>query len=98
MSENERLRRELSLLRMDHETLLSSTDVRSELMALNDKYEEELAYVKGIVVQKDQEIERLRKDIDENRVKKEIIAEENVNDTPLVVKGTVTEKRVTKVT
>jgi hypothetical protein len=50
MGENERLRRELRLLRMDHETLLSSTDVRSELMALNDKYEEELAYVKGIVV------------------------------------------------
>jgi hypothetical protein len=93
------LRRELRLLRMDHETLLSSTDVRSELMALNDKYEEELAYVKGIVVQKDQEIERLRKEIDENRIKKEEkIAEENVNDTPLVVKGTVTEKRVTKVT
>jgi hypothetical protein len=50
VGENERLRRELRLLRMDHETLLSSTDVRSELMALNDKYEEELAYVKAIVV------------------------------------------------
>jgi hypothetical protein len=39
VAENERLRRELRLLRMDHDTLLSSTDVRSELMALNDKYE-----------------------------------------------------------
>ena len=67
-------------------------------MALNDKYEQELAYVKGIVVQKDQEIERLRKEIEQNRQKKGEMAEENVNDTPVVVKGTITEKRVRKVT
>ena len=50
VAENERLRRDLRLLRIDHETLLASTDVRSELGALNDKYEQELEYVKGIVV------------------------------------------------
>jgi hypothetical protein len=55
--------------------------------------------VKGIVLDRDKEIERLRKEIDENRIKRgEIIAEENVNDTPVLVKGAITEKRIRKVT
>lgn len=55
--------------------------------------------MKGIVVQRELEIERLRKEIEENRYKRgEIAAEENVNDTPVIVKGTVSEKRVRKVT
>ena len=55
--------------------------------------------MKGIVVQRDLEIERLRKEIEENRLKRgEIGSEENVNDTPIIVKGTITEKRVRKVT
>ena len=45
-SENHRLRNELRLLRLDHETLLSSTDIRNELQALNDKYECEMEYMK----------------------------------------------------
>ncbi len=60
MAENERLKRELRLLRADHETLLSSTDVRDELNALNDKYEVEMGYMRELIRQKDSEIERLR--------------------------------------
>lgn len=46
MAENERVKRELKLLRADHETLLASTDVRSELIAMNDKYEGEMEYMR----------------------------------------------------
>ena len=55
--------------------------------------------MKGIVVQRNLEIERLRREIEENRLKRgERGSEENVNDTPVVIKGTVTENRVRKVT
>ncbi len=90
MAENERLKRELRLLRADHETLLSSTDVRDELNALNDKYEVEMGYMRELVRQKDFEIERLRGELKLRQAVGIELAEENVNETPVMMKGTIT--------
>ncbi len=90
MAENERLKRELRLLRADHETLLSSTDVRDELNALNDKYEVEMGYMRELVRQKDSEIESLRGELKLRQAIGVESAEENVNETPVMMKGTIT--------
>ena len=90
MAENERLKRELRLLRADHETLLSSTDVRDELNALNDKYEVEMGYMRELIRQKDSEIERLRGELKLRQAIGVESAEENVNETPVMMKGTIT--------
>jgi hypothetical protein len=45
-AECDRLRRELRLLRLDHETLIASTDVREELRGLYEKNYEEVVFLR----------------------------------------------------
>ena len=81
-SENEKLRRELRLLRFDHEQLLASTDIKDQLDALAEQHAKEIERMSGLLNEREAQIERLkeklrrRKDVNDD--------EENVNETPFV--------------
>lgn len=82
-SENEKLRRELRLLRLDHEQLLASTDIKDQLDALTEQHAKEIEWMSGLLTEREAQIERLkeklrrRKDVNDDD-------EENVNETPFV--------------